>query len=146
MHHAASLCYVCAGNVDQAVAYWQQHAAHSSGGARQSAHAALASMQAVIEKSVVLGLATGTNKGSSASLSELVTAYASILASQVREGGEQGEGGSGSQGREEGPPSLFLLIESVACLLSLPSPLPHPSFSLTLLSPSPFFYHPFPPG
>ena len=38
--------------------------------------------QAVIEKSVVLGLATGTKKGSSA-LSDLVTSYASILASQV---------------------------------------------------------------
>ena len=28
MHHAASLCYVCSGNVDAAVAYW----AHAAGG------------------------------------------------------------------------------------------------------------------
>ena len=40
-------------------------------------------LQAVIEKSVIFGLATGTRKGSAA-LSDLVTAYASLLASQVR--------------------------------------------------------------
>lgn len=40
-------------------------------------------LQSVIEKSVVLGLATNTTSASS-SLSELVTAYAGTLASQGR--------------------------------------------------------------
>ena len=29
MHHAASLCYICAGNLDQAVAFWSKGAAGS---------------------------------------------------------------------------------------------------------------------
>jgi hypothetical protein len=32
LHHAASLCYICAGNVDQAVAYWVR-AGGAGGGA-----------------------------------------------------------------------------------------------------------------
>ena len=47
--------------------------------------AATAALQSVIEKSVVLGLGTGSRKGSG-SLSDLVTAYASLLSSQVCEG------------------------------------------------------------
>lgn len=39
-------------------------------------------LQAVIEKAVIMGLATGSKKASSA-LSELLTSYASILAAQV---------------------------------------------------------------
>ncbi len=47
-------------------------------------------MQSVIEKSVVFGMATGSRQGSG-SLADLVTSYASILASQV--GGSFGVGG-----------------------------------------------------
>lgn len=75
MHHAASLCHICAGNVDGVVAYW----ARTVGGA-----AKVEALQGVIEKAVIMGLATGSKKASVA-LSELVTSYASILAAQVRE-------------------------------------------------------------
>lgn len=74
MYHAASLCYICAGNVDHAVAYWSKEVA--SQGTKVEA------LQGVIEKSVIMGLATGKQKASN-SLSELVTSYASILATQV---------------------------------------------------------------
>eukprot|EP00955_Chlamydomonas_euryale_P026916 283423-Chlamydomonas_euryale.AAC.2 len=76
--HAASLCYVCAGNVDAAVSHWGGALAAASGG-----DAAVAAMQGVIEKSVVFGLASGGKRGGSGSLAELVTAYAGLLASQV---------------------------------------------------------------
>lgn len=74
MHHAASLCYVCAGNVDQAVVYWTKACGETS---------SVDTLQGVIEKSVVMGLATN-NKKASPSLSELVTSYASLLAAQGR--------------------------------------------------------------
>lgn len=74
LHHAASLCYICAGNVDAAVAYWSRE---TGSGATAEA------LQAVIEKAVIMGLATG-NKKASGALSDLVTSYASILAAQGR--------------------------------------------------------------
>eukprot|EP00775_Hariotina_reticulata_P008692 gene8692-8873_t len=77
MQHAASLCYICAGNVDQAVSYWSK-AVRASGGSVEA-------LQAVIEKSVVLGLATNTSAGSN-SLADLVTTYANALATQGRMG------------------------------------------------------------
>ncbi|KAG1669386.1 hypothetical protein FOA52_004037 [Chlamydomonas sp. UWO 241] len=79
MHHAASLCYVCAGNVDGAVGYWSRAVAGATSG---GSAAAVAALQSVIEKSVVFGLATGGKNGSSNALSELVTSYAGLLASQ----------------------------------------------------------------
>lgn len=77
MAHAASLCYICAGNVDQAVSYWSK-AVRASGNS-------VVQLQAVIEKSVVLGLATNTASTSN-SLAELMTTYASTLATQGRLG------------------------------------------------------------
>ncbi|KAF8071322.1 SEC31B [Scenedesmus sp. PABB004] len=76
MLHAASLCYICAGNVDQAVSYWSR-AVRGGGGVE--------ALQGVIEKSVVLGLATNTATASP-SLADLVTTYASTLATQGRLG------------------------------------------------------------
>lgn len=73
MQHAASLCYICAGNVDNAVAYWSRECA--------AAATSVDVLQNVIEKSMVMGMARN-NKKASPSLSELVTSYASILAAQ----------------------------------------------------------------
>jgi protein transport protein SEC31 len=75
MAHAAVLTYICAANVDAAVAHWGKSAAGPDVG--------IASLQDVIEKAVVFGMATN-NKNASAVLSELVTSYASMLASQGR--------------------------------------------------------------
>lgn len=58
----------------QAVAYWSK-AVRAAGGSVEA-------LQAVIEKSVVLGLATNTSAASN-SLADLVTTYASTLATQV---------------------------------------------------------------
>jgi hypothetical protein len=58
----------------QAVAYWSK-GLRASGGSVES-------LQAVIEKSVVLGLATNTAAASS-SLADIVTTYAGTLATQV---------------------------------------------------------------
>ncbi|KAI8473947.1 MAG: hypothetical protein J3K34DRAFT_161809 [Monoraphidium minutum] len=80
MHHAASLCYVCAGNVDQAVLYWSK--AVKAAGAKGAAP--VDALQAVIEKSVVLGLATNSSAGASPALAELVAQYAGILSTQGR--------------------------------------------------------------
>jgi len=62
----------------QAVSYWSK-AVRASGNS-------MGELQAVIEKSVVLGLATNT-ASTSHSLAELVTTYASTLATQVLPGG-----------------------------------------------------------
>jgi hypothetical protein len=59
----------------QAVSYWSK-------AVRASGNSAV-ELQAVIEKSVVLGLATNTASTSN-SLAELMTTYASTLATQVR--------------------------------------------------------------
>ncbi|GFR43886.1 hypothetical protein Agub_g5015 [Astrephomene gubernaculifera] len=84
MHHEASLCWVCGGHTDQAVSYWARNCASSSG---------VEVLQNVIEKAVVMGMAPGVSTTSSSpdgvnkasqSLSELVTAYASLLASNGR--------------------------------------------------------------
>jgi hypothetical protein len=124
MHHAASLCYVCAGNVDQAVLYWSK--AVKASGAKGAVpvdtlqvwapilappvpapHSPIPQhpppgrlcwvspppaisppppRQAVIEKSVVLGMATNSSAGASPALADLVTQYASILSTQGRMG------------------------------------------------------------
>jgi hypothetical protein len=59
----------------QAVAYWSK-GLRAAGGSVES-------LQAVIEKSVVLGLATNTAAASN-SLADIVTTYAGTLATQVR--------------------------------------------------------------
>ncbi|EFJ51095.1 hypothetical protein VOLCADRAFT_120559 [Volvox carteri f. nagariensis] len=85
MHHEASLCWVCGGHTDQAVSYW---ARNCTGGSTMKVEV----LQNVIEKAVVMGMAPGVSSTSfpdgvnkaSQSLSELVTAYASLLASNGR--------------------------------------------------------------
>lgn len=85
MAHEASLCWICGGHTDQAVAYWARACA--------GAGTPVDKMQAVVEKAVVLGLAPGVSASASAdagaakptdSLSELVTAYAALLAANGR--------------------------------------------------------------
>ena len=71
--NAAVLCYVCAGNVDEAVQLWSVHIKDS-----------LSDVQALLfllEKAVVLGLATGQRTASPV-LGDLVTRYASLLAGE----------------------------------------------------------------
>ncbi|PNH06272.1 Protein transport protein Sec31A [Tetrabaena socialis] len=86
MHHEASLCWVCGGHTDQAVSYWARNCTGASG-------MTVEVLQSVIEKAVVMGMAPGVSTTSSSpdgvnkasqSLSELVTAYASLLASNGR--------------------------------------------------------------
>ncbi|MEW5306110.1 MAG: hypothetical protein WDW36_008602 [Sanguina aurantia] len=80
MFHEASLCWICGGHTDQAVAYWSKKT--------QGAATNIETMQNVIEKAVVMGLAPGCGAGgvnkASHSLSELVTSYSSLLAAQGR--------------------------------------------------------------
>lgn len=71
--HNVLACWWCC--VMQAVSYWSK-AVRASGSSVEQ-------LQNVIEKSVVLGLATNT-ASTSHSLAELVTTYASTLATQVR--------------------------------------------------------------
>ncbi|KAJ9529449.1 hypothetical protein QJQ45_013699 [Haematococcus lacustris] len=92
-HHAASLCYICAGNVEAVVAYWARSlaaaasrsntdsSAASRAAAATASQAQLEELQGCIEKAVVMGLATG-NKKASGALADLVTRYASTLAAQ----------------------------------------------------------------
>ncbi|KXZ53102.1 hypothetical protein GPECTOR_8g92 [Gonium pectorale] len=86
MHHEASLCWVCGGHTDQAVSYWARNCTGASG-------MTVEVLQNVIEKAVVMGMAPGVSTTTSSpdgvnkasqSLSELVTAYASLLASNGR--------------------------------------------------------------
>jgi len=75
--HAATLCYVCAGNVDEAVKQWSK--------ACKDSKVTVDMMQSIIEKAVVLGMARGQHT-SSPVLGELVTQYASLLAAEGRMG------------------------------------------------------------
>ena len=68
---AAILCYVCAGNVDEAVLLWSRDVGESLSDVQ--------SLQTLLEKAVILGLATG-HRTASPVLGELVTRYASLLA------------------------------------------------------------------
>ncbi|GLC43098.1 hypothetical protein PLESTF_001202800 [Pleodorina starrii] len=85
MHHEASLCWVCGGHTDHAVSYWARNCTGTT--------MKVEVLQNVIEKAVVMGMAPGVSSTSSSpdgvnkasqSLSELVTAYASLLASNGR--------------------------------------------------------------
>ncbi|KAH9534416.1 hypothetical protein CY35_17G005100 [Sphagnum magellanicum] len=74
--HAATWCYICAGNVEKAVDIWARTLK-----VRKGSVDFVDLLQDVMEKSVVLGLASGT-KQVSASLERLVCYYAELLASQ----------------------------------------------------------------
>ncbi|KAG5565132.1 hypothetical protein RHGRI_001130 [Rhododendron griersonianum] len=72
----ATLCYICAGNIDKTVEIWSQSLTSEYVGRSYVDH-----LQDLMEKTIVLALATG-QKQFSASLCKLVEKYAEILASQ----------------------------------------------------------------
>ncbi|KAK6928803.1 Ancestral coatomer element 1, Sec16/Sec31 [Dillenia turbinata] len=73
---AATLCYICAGNIDKTVEIWARNLTTEHEG---KSYVDL--LQDLMEKTIVLALATG-QKRFSASLCKLVEKYAEILASQ----------------------------------------------------------------
>ncbi|KAL5659583.1 hypothetical protein ACJX0J_032746, partial [Zea mays] len=73
---AATLCYICAGNIDKAVEIWSRTLKSEDGG---KIYVDL--LQDLMEKTITLALATG-HKRFSSSLSKLVENYAELLASQ----------------------------------------------------------------
>jgi len=73
---AATLCYICAGNIDKAVEIWSRNLKSEDG---EKTYVDL--LQDLMEKTITLALATG-HKRFSASLSKLVENYAELLASQ----------------------------------------------------------------
>ncbi|XP_071716480.1 protein transport protein SEC31 homolog B-like [Rutidosis leptorrhynchoides] len=73
---AATLCYICAGNIDRTVEIWSKNVTTEHEG---KSYVDL--LKDLMEKTVVLALATGQKKFS-ASLCKLVEKYAEILASQ----------------------------------------------------------------
>ncbi|XP_076941595.1 protein transport protein SEC31 homolog B-like isoform X2 [Bidens hawaiensis] len=75
---AAALCYICSGNIDKVVEIWSKKVTVDHEG---KSYVDL--LQELMEKTMVLALATGQNKFS-ASLCKLVEKYAEILASQGR--------------------------------------------------------------
>ncbi|KAF3951596.1 hypothetical protein CMV_022772 [Castanea mollissima] len=73
---AATLCYICAGNIDKTVEIWSRSLRTEHEGKFY-----VELLQDLMEKTIVLALATG-RKRFSASLCKLVEKYAEILASQ----------------------------------------------------------------
>ncbi|KAL5199137.1 hypothetical protein ABZP36_002649 [Zizania latifolia] len=73
---SATLCYICAGNIDKAVEIWSRNLKSEDG---SKTYVDL--LQDLMEKTITLALATG-HKSFSASLSKLVESYAELLASQ----------------------------------------------------------------
>ncbi|KAJ7012890.1 protein transport protein SEC31 homolog B [Populus alba] len=73
---AATLCYICAGNIDKTVEIWSRSLSTESEGKSY-----IDLLQDLMEKTIVLALASG-QKQFSASLCKLVEKYAEILASQ----------------------------------------------------------------
>ncbi|XP_051146366.1 protein transport protein SEC31 homolog B [Andrographis paniculata] len=73
---AATLCYICAGNIDKTVEIWSKNLAKEHEGKSY-----LDRLQDLMEKTIVFAMATG-QKRFSASLCKLVEKYAEILASQ----------------------------------------------------------------
>ncbi|XWS32489.1 hypothetical protein CRYUN_Cryun23aG0162800 [Craigia yunnanensis] len=73
---AATLCYICAGNIDKTVEIWSRCLTTEHDG-----KSSIDLLQDLMEKTIVLALATG-QKRFSASLWKLVEKYAEILASQ----------------------------------------------------------------
>ncbi|XP_072975140.1 protein transport protein SEC31 homolog B-like isoform X2 [Typha angustifolia] len=72
---AATLCYICAGNIDKTVEIWSRNLKSECG------RTYVDLLQDLMEKTIILALATG-NKQLSTSLSKLVENYAEMLASQ----------------------------------------------------------------
>ena len=70
--HAATLCHICAGDVDAAVRHWMD--------ALPSGKVSPTALHSVLEKAVVLTRATG--QASSPGLANLAVSYAELLASQ----------------------------------------------------------------
>ncbi|KAG8363650.1 hypothetical protein BUALT_Bualt19G0044600 [Buddleja alternifolia] len=73
---AATLCYICAGNIDKAVEIWSRNLTTEHDGKQY-----VDRLQDLMEKTIVFAMATG-QKRFSASLCKLVEKYAEILASQ----------------------------------------------------------------
>ncbi|GAV89261.1 WD40 domain-containing protein/SRA1 domain-containing protein/Sec16_C domain-containing protein [Cephalotus follicularis] len=73
---AATLCYMCAGNIDKTVEIWSRSLT-----VEQERKSYVDLLQDLMEKTIVLALASG-QKRFSASLCKLVEKYAEILASQ----------------------------------------------------------------
>ncbi|KAL6495733.1 Protein transport protein Sec31B [Orobanche gracilis] len=73
---AATLCYICAGNIDRTVEIWSLSLSTDQDGKPY-----VERLQDLMEKTIVFALATG-QKQFSASLCKLVEKYAEILASQ----------------------------------------------------------------
>ncbi|XP_043723401.1 protein transport protein SEC31 homolog B-like isoform X1 [Telopea speciosissima] len=73
---AATLCYICAGNIDKTVEIWSRNLK-----AEHEGRPYVDLLQDLMEKTIILALATG-QKRFSASLSKLVENYAELLASQ----------------------------------------------------------------
>ncbi|KAJ6777589.1 WD40/YVTN REPEAT-LIKE-CONTAINING DOMAIN ANCESTRAL COATOMER ELEMENT 1 SEC16/SEC31-RELATED [Salix koriyanagi] len=73
---AATLCYICAGNIDKTVEIWS-----TSLSAEREGKSYIDLLQDLMEKTIVLALANG-QKQFSASFCKLVEKYAEILASQ----------------------------------------------------------------
>nr|XP_043619010.1 protein transport protein SEC31 homolog B-like isoform X2 [Erigeron canadensis] len=73
---AATLCYICSGNIDRTVEIWSKNVTTEHEGKTY-----VELLQDLMEKTVILALATG-QKRFSASLCKLVEKYVEILASQ----------------------------------------------------------------
>ncbi|KAH6759783.1 transducin family protein / WD-40 repeat family protein [Perilla frutescens var. frutescens] len=73
---AATLCYICAGNIDKTVEIWSKNLS-----AEHDGKSYVDRLQDLMEKTIIFALATG-QKRFSASLCKLVEKYAEILASQ----------------------------------------------------------------
>ncbi|XP_020585788.1 protein transport protein SEC31 homolog B isoform X2 [Phalaenopsis equestris] len=73
---AATLCYICAGNIDKIVEIWSRSLIYERDG-----RSYVDLLQDLMEKTIVLALASG-QKRLSKSLSKLVENYAELLASQ----------------------------------------------------------------
>ncbi|KAL5543632.1 hypothetical protein UlMin_007416 [Ulmus minor] len=73
---AATICYICAGNIDKTVEIWSRNLT-----TEQEGKSYVDLLQDLMEKTIVLALASG-QKRFSASLCKLVEKYAEILASQ----------------------------------------------------------------
>uniref|UniRef100_A0A7N2LD35 Uncharacterized protein n=1 Tax=Quercus lobata TaxID=97700 RepID=A0A7N2LD35_QUELO len=80
---AATLCYICVGNIDKTVEIWSRslRIEHEGKSYVELLQHNLVLEEDLMEKTVVLALATG-QKRFSASLCKLVEKYAEILASQ----------------------------------------------------------------
>ncbi|VAH42953.1 unnamed protein product [Triticum turgidum subsp. durum] len=115
---AATLCYICAGNIDKAVEIWSRNLSSEDGGKTY-----VDLLQDLMEKTITLALATG-HKRFSASLSKLVENYAELLASQglLKTAMEYLK----LMGADENSDELTILRDRIAFSTEEPSPAPLP--------------------